>query len=173
MINKQLEHDEYFRQQDKFPICLLLDDFEDPLNVGSFFRLSDALGVEKIYLTGKTPVPPHRKISRTSRSTEKYVDYVYFDKVEEVMSSLKKQNYTIIALEITSNSIDLRNLDYLKFEKICLVAGSENQGIKTFILNSADHTIHIPMLGNNSSMNVATAGAIALFEIISTLSNSF
>ena len=136
------------------------------MNVGSIFRLSDALGVEKIFLTGKTPIPPNRKISKTSMSTEKYVNYEYVRNANKVLSKLKQDGFTIIELEITLSSIDLRKVDYSKFEKICIVVGSENKGIKKSILNLSDYTVHIPMLGVNSSMNVAASCAIALFEII-------
>ena len=144
--NRQLEHHEHVQALKQFPICILIDDFDVPMNVGSIFRLSDALGVEKLYLTGKTPAPPNRKITKTSRSTEKHVRYEYAKDADAVVNSLTGQGYTIIALEITPNSVDLDTVDYSRLGKICLIVGSEDKGIKASLLNSAHYTVHVPML---------------------------
>ncbi|NOZ54171.1 MAG: RNA methyltransferase [Gammaproteobacteria bacterium] len=163
--NQQLLHESHTNSNLKFPLCLLLDDFENPLNVGSIFRISDALGVTELYLCGSTPVPPNKKITKTSRSTEKSMTYHYVKSAEQTLTQLKADHYTIIALEITTQSLDLVTLKYSNYEKICLIAGSEKQGIKPSLLRLSNNSIHIPMLGINSSMNVATACAIAVFEI--------
>jgi len=136
------------------------------MNVGSLFRIADALGIEKIYLSGTSMVPPNRKIKKTSRSTEKYVSYAYEKNPVRIIDSLKASGYTIVSLEITSVSIDIKNLAISKNEKICLVLGSENTGVNQTLLDLSDITFHIPMLGENSSMNVAMACSIAAFEII-------
>jgi len=163
--NQQLQHREHQRLPMKFPLVVLLDDFTVPMNVGSIFRLCDALGVEKLFLTGTTPVPPNRKIAKTSRSTHEYVSYEYHANPLDVVTSLKHSGYTILGLESTTTSVDLRALNYAALNPICLVVGSEVCGVKRALLDCCDYTVHIPMLGNNSSLNVATACAIALFEI--------
>ncbi|NJN45322.1 MAG: RNA methyltransferase [Candidatus Competibacteraceae bacterium] len=81
------------------------------------------------------------------------------------MTKLKQTGYTIISLEITSNSIDIEKFSLSKDEKMCLILGSENQGVCERLLDASDAVIHIPMLGVNSSMNVATACSIAAYEI--------
>jgi len=167
--NKQLTHSAHTQSGTRFPVCLLMNDIESPLNVGSLFRISDALGVQEVYLCGNTPTPPNRKISKTSRSTDTFIPYRYSQSAEQVLTELRANNYTIIALEITTTSVDLVSLDYSSFEKICLIIGSENEGIKPTLLKNANYSVHIPMLGNNSSMNVATACAIAVFEITKQL----
>lgn len=165
MTNQQLDHNDHTAKNIKFPLSIIANNLEVPTNVGSLFRLCDALGVERLYLTGNTIVPPNRKIAKTSRSTEKYVDYICEDSAETVINSLKDEGYTIISLEITADSVDLRSLDYTAFDKICLVIGSENKGVSETLLNLSDYCIHIPMLGQNSSMNVVTATGIAIYEI--------
>ena len=172
MHNKQLSHSHHQPQGTKYPLCLLLNDFESPANVGSIFRLADAFGIEKIYLTGSTSVPPNRKMMRTSRATEKFVPYEYKYGGSIVVSELKAHGYKIISLEITSSSTDIRQLDLSKQEKVCLILGSENEGINPQLLALSDETIHIPMLGENSSINVAAACAIAVFEITNQVSDS-
>ena len=135
------------------------------MNVGSVFRLCDALGVEKLYLTGASPLPSNRKVAKTSRSTEQVVDHEYRADAVSVVHELKRSGYTIVGLEITSHSVDLRTVDYSRMEKICLIVGAETTGIKQTLLDSCDLAVHIAMRGMNSSMNVATACAIALYEI--------
>lgn len=170
--NRQLEHSDHVKYQ-KSPIakeralCLLAHNITVPMNVGSLFRIGDALGVEKIYLSGNTPEPPNNKIRKTSRSTEKYVPYESIDSSLELIEKLKKNDYTIIALEITSDSIPLQQLRLKAEQKVCLILGSENTGVSKELLDLADITTHIPMLGKNSSMNVATACGIAVYNISS------
>jgi tRNA G18 (ribose-2'-O)-methylase SpoU len=167
MKNIQLNHQQHQPKSIKHPICLLLNDFESPANVGSIFRIADAFGIEKLYLTGTTPVPPNRKMMRTSRATEKFVPYEYKESGVAVVNELKLQGYKIISLEITSSSQDIRQLKTSSRDKVCLILGSENEGVNPQLLALSDETVHIPMLGENSSINVAMAGAIAIFEIIS------
>ncbi|NOQ94280.1 MAG: TrmH family RNA methyltransferase [Methylophaga sp.] len=167
MKNTQLNHQQHQPKLIRNPVCLLLNDFESPANVGSIFRIADAFGIEKIYLTGITPVPPNRKMMRTSRATEKFVSYQYSERAVETINDLKSQDYKIISLEITSSSRDIRTLSLSSEDKVCLILGAENEGVNSQLLALSDETIHIPMLGENSSINVAVAGAIAVFEIIS------
>ena len=169
MDNKQLEHNEYQREIKQFPLCLLAHDMEVPMNVGSLFRIADAFGVEKIYLTGNSPVPPNRKIRKTSRATENAVAYESKQDVYEVINELKQKGYLIVSLEITSNSTDINVFCKNKMDKVCLIVGSENKGVDADLLSVSDHVVHIPMFGQNSSMNVATASSVAVFEIIKTL----
>jgi len=165
MNNKQLDHTHHQTRETKYPVCFLAHDIDLPGNVGSLFRVADALGVEKIYLSGTSPVPPNAKIKRTSRSTEKHVPFSFEENPLERIKQLKSSGYTIISLEITSSSIDINDLIVSKNEKVCLILGSENAGICQDLLNTSDNTVHIPMSGHNSSMNVVTACSIATFQI--------
>jgi len=166
MENIQLNHTHHKPSGVKYPVCLLVHDFDVPMNIGSLFRIADAFGLEKIYLTGSSLVPPNNKIKKTSRSTEKYVAYSYENDPVHVIEKLKSEGYTIISLEITSTSIDITELKISHNENICLVVGAESKGVSQELLDASDKTVHIPMLGINSSMNVATACAVATFEII-------
>ena len=154
----------------KFPVCFLAHDFSVPMNIGSLFRIADALGVERIYLTGSSPIPPSRKIRKTSRSTEKVVPFTSEAHPADIIHSLKSEGYTIISLEMTSDSIDILDLSICREDKVCLVLGSEKSGVSPELLNLSDLAVHIRMLGQNSSMNVANACSIATFEIIKRLS---
>lgn len=164
-MDKQLSHNETRQLGIKFPITVLMHNFQVPMNVGSLFRLADALGVEKIILSGDTPIPPNKKINKTARATVKAVDYEVIENVVEKVNLLKKSGYKIVCLEITRLSKDIREFKMQANDKICLIIGAESKGINEELLNLSDEVIHIPMLGQNSSMNVATASAIALYEI--------
>lgn len=165
MKNVQLDHSDHKATNVKSPICFLAHDIDVPMNIGSFFRIADALGVEKIYLTGDSVVPPNSKIKKTSRSAEKYVSYEYEESPLVVINKLKAIGYRIISLEITSSSINITDISISNNEKVCLILGSESSGVSQELLDASDTTVHIPMLGNNSSMNVANACSIATYEL--------
>ena len=171
--NIQLTHDDHENPNIRYPLRLLLDDMNHPLNVGSLFRLSDALGIEKLYLCGDTPAPPNSKINKTARSTEKHVPFESHEKAAKLVRQLKKQNTYIIALEITSSSVDISSPEFIEIfqqkkefaDSYCLLLGTENTGVSQQLLELADLSIHIRMCGNNSSMNVVSAASIACYEI--------
>ncbi len=166
MTNSQLEHEDHSTKPHTSHLSLLLHDMELASNIGSIFRISDALGIDHIYLTGDTSTPPNRKITKSSRSTEKYVPYSYEQDPIELLTSLKKQGWLIVSLEISSASVDLRDFTPPQNREICLIIGTENNGIHQKLLDLSDHTVHIPMKGYNSSMNVSNACAIAAYDII-------
>lgn len=167
--NQQLNHSETNSETSVFPLCIVANNIEIAGNVGSLFRVADALGIEKLYLTGSTQTPPKYKIRKAARSTENHIPYVYEESPTQVIEHLKQQGYTIIALEITARSKNIREFKLTKKEKTCLIIGSENLGISEELLVLADHHIHIPMYGKNSSMNVITSCAIAVHELIQHL----
>lgn len=169
MNNIQLDHNYHQAKNRTFPICFLAHNIDSPMNIGSLFRIADALGVERIYLSGTSATPPNSKIRKTSRSTEKYVNFVYENDPIVIVNDLKSEGYIIVSLEITSSSIDISEISLSGNEKICLVVGSEKAGICEELLEASDHTTHIPMMGQNSSMNVASACSIATYEIIKSV----
>lgn len=171
MKNIQLDHSQHQATDKKYPICFLAHDIDVPMNIGSMFRIADALGVESIYLSGTSPVPPNSRIRKTSRATEKVVPFTYKKDPVEIIKSLKSNGYKIVSLEITSASIDILGMSIPERAKVCLILGSENTGVNQELLDLSDLTVHIKMLGQNSSINVATACSIATFEIIRITGN--
>ena len=165
MENIQLNHSAHKMSAEKHSLSLLVHDVTVPMNIGSIFRIADALGVEKIYLTGQSPIPPNSKINKTSRSTEKHVPFVYEKDPVSVLHTLKNSGYKIASLEITTASIAIEKFDVQPNDKICLILGSENSGVSQQLLDESDSCVHISMLGKNSSMNVATACAITVYEL--------
>ena len=150
-------------------MVLVLDNFQVPANVGSIFRLADALGVDKLYLTGSTPVPPNRNIKKTSRSTEKFVSFEYVSDPLVAIAKLKQLSYQIVALEITDSSQPLAEVEFGQTEKIAVILGAESSGVSQALLDVSDYHVHIPMQGQNSSMNVAVACGIAVYQLIQAM----
>ena len=167
--NQQLSHAESSSKDTTFPLSILANNIEIAGNIGSLFRVADALGVEKLYLTGTTQTPPKYKIRKAARSADNHIPYVYKESALETIELLKANGYTIIALEITASSENIRDFTLTKKEKICLIIGSENLGISADLLALSDHHVHISMYGKNSSMNVITSCAIAVHELIQHL----
>lgn len=171
--NTQLTHADYKSSNKKFPLCIIANDISSPLNIGSLFRLCDALGIERLYLCGDSTIPPNTKLSKTSRSTETVVNYEYHEDAEKLVSTLKATGALIIALEITSASIAINSVEFKNSinnnKGTCLILGSENSGVSNELLALSDITTHIPMFGKNSSMNVVSAASIACFEISKNL----
>ncbi len=167
--NIQLTHTDHKPSAKKFPLSIIANDIASPLNVGSLFRLCDALGLTKLYLCGDSAAPPNAKINKTSRSTEKYVDYEAGLDAKKLTAKLKASGSLIISLEMTSASLAINSEEFVKAinnkKPVCLILGSENSGVSEDLLLLSDITVHIPMYGNNSSMNVISAASIACFEI--------
>jgi len=162
--NPQLDHSSH-RGAGPLPLRLLAHDMDDALNVGALFRIADALGVAHVHLSGTSPVPPDAKIRKTSRSAERHVAWSYEADPLATVAALKAQGWRIVSLELSTQSVDLRDLGVATDDRICQVVGAENTGVCQALLDLSDATVHIPMRGHNSSMNVANACAIATYEI--------
>ncbi|MBP8017190.1 RNA methyltransferase [Candidatus Gracilibacteria bacterium] len=145
---------------------LLLDNIRSLLNVGAIFRTCDGAGFDKIILTGFTPTPPRKDISKTAIGAENTVDWEYYEDPIEIITKLKNDGFKIITLEQTKNSIDLRNLKSEKNDNICLVVGNEISGVRKDIIDKSDIIVEIPMFGKKQSLNVATATGILLYRFI-------
>lgn len=149
------------------PLVLVLDNVLDTYNIGSFFRLADALGVEKLYLCGPVVTPPNLKIHRASIGTWKWVPWEQYNEVGECLQKLKADGYHIVACEQAKNSVNYQQAKY-KFP-LAIVAGSEMKGVGESTLKICDQIIEIPMYGVNISLNVLVATALISFEAVSQI----
>lgn len=156
-----------FRKQ-KFPIILVCDNVTNAPNIGSLFRIADALGIEKLILCGEH-IPLGRKMAKTSRATEKVVNYEIAESASKIVEGLKNENHQIISLEITTKSKPIHTFNFSNKKPIALIIGDENFGVSDAILKISDAIIHIDMFGQNSSMNVVQATNIALYEMTKQL----
>jgi len=164
----QLNHYNSNFTKQNFPITLVCDNVTNAPNIGSLFRIADAFSIEKIIFCG-VHIPIGKKMTKTSRATEKVVSFEVNESISEVVSALKKQDYKIISLEITNNSLPIQTFSFSNEKPIALIVGDENFGVSKEVLTLSDAIIHIDMFGQNSSMNVVQATNIALYEITKQL----
>ena len=163
---EQLSHDNHETSITQRSIRIFAEQLTSPYNVGSLFRLADALGISKVYFGGETPLPPNRKINKTSRSTDRIIPFEHVQDASLLFTELKEQNYQLIALELCDESIPLNDIKLKKNRPICLILGDEKTGVSQLSLDAANQVVHIPMHGKNSSMNVIQACAIAAYTIL-------
>lgn len=148
---------------DKF--VLILDNIRSRYNVGSIFRTADGAGVDKIYLGGITPAPPHPKIDKVALGAEKTIAFESIRTTWRILKKLKEQGYNIVALEQTNKS-----KLYFKYRPklpLALVLGNEVKGLSKKILEYCDDFLEIPMKGKKESLNVSVACGIVAYEISS------
>ena len=147
------------------PISLLLDRMTDPRNIGGIFRLADAARIKHIYFYKCEDLEITSKIKRISRSTTQVVPYSHLDSLEAVEALKSTQD--LIALEYTSQSIPYT--DFTPQERTILVIGNEQRGVSEELLELTGQSIHLPMLGMNTSMNVMCATGIAVYGLLMKL----
>ena len=164
----QLTHYNSSFKKQNHCITVICDNVTNAPNIGSLFRIADAFGIEQLIFCG-SDIPLGKRMTKTSRSTEKYVNHSVVEDIEEQIKILKANRFFLIALEITENSQPLSEFKLQTNKPIALILGDENFGISDAILNQTDAIIHINMYGNNSSMNVVQATGIALYEITKQL----
>ena len=151
----------------RLPIVLVLDNILDTYNIGSFFRLADAISAVHVYLCGPVVTPPNIKIHRSSVGTWKWVPWTHYQDSYQCVSDLKKQGYQIVSCELGKNSIPYNKAKYTP--PLALVAGSESTGVSNHILKISDITVEIPMLGINKSLNTLIATSIIAYQAISQI----
>lgn len=149
---------------------LILHDIRSVENVGAMFRTADAAGVNKIYLTGYTPVPLDRfgrkrkDLAKSALGAEEFVAWEQEKSIATLLNKLKKEKYQIIAIEQAQNSIDYKKVK-LKQKNIFIV-GTEVTGIPKDVLKKCDIIAEIPMRGKKESLNVSVALGVVLFQVL-------
>ena len=164
----RLTVDEY-KTATKTPLVVVLDNIRSCNNIGSFFRTSDALLVEKIYLCGITATPPNKEIHKTALDAEKSVKWIYFEKTEDAVHELKSQGFKVYAVEQVENSILLHEFNPKKEQKIAVIFGNEVKGVQQKVVNLCDGSIEIPQFGTKHSFNVSVSAGIVLWDLFQKL----
>ncbi|MBU0546440.1 RNA methyltransferase [Patescibacteria group bacterium] len=142
---------------------LILPNIRSAHNVGAMFRTADGAGVDKIFLTGYTPRPPHPHLDKVSLGAEMWMDWQYSAQAGRLLKQLKEKGYNIVALEQTEKSICI--FDWKPKFSLALIVGNEKTGVTKSMLKYCDEAVHIPMLGKKKSLNVSVAGGIAMFHV--------
>jgi 23S rRNA (guanosine2251-2'-O)-methyltransferase len=155
-----------FKQAEKNKIIVLLDNIRSAYNVGSIFRTADAFLIEAIFVCGYTPPPTHRSVHKTALGAVDTVDWMQFEKIEDAIHQLKKNNYAVYAIEQAEQSIKLDKFQSPLNKKIAVVFGNEVTGVQDSVMQLCDGCIEIPQHGMKHSLNVSVAAGIVLWKLV-------
>ena len=155
-----------FKQSDKTPVIVVLENIRSAYNVGSVFRTSDAFLAEAIYIIGYTSQPPHKEIKKTALGAEESVRWKHFDTSAGAITDLKEKGYNVYAVEQVEGSFKLNTIGFDADEKIAVIFGNEKAGVEQSTISLCDGCIEIPQLGIKHSLNIATAAGVVLWELV-------
>lgn len=147
-------------------IYIVLDNVLDTYNIGSIFRLADAVAVKKIYLCGGTEIPPNHRIKKASINTTEWVEWEY---AETALQAVRNLQFSITNLQTIAVEQSKKSVPYDKFNynlPICLIVGHESDGVSKEVLEISDAIVELPMFGVNISLNVMVSLGIVLYEVI-------
>ena len=147
-------------------IYIILDDVLDTYNIGSIFRLADAVAAKKVYLCGRTETPPNSRIKKASINTWQWIPWEKQESAAHAITELKKQipEIQVVAVEQDAKSVPFESFDYEL--PIALVVGNETDGCSKETLELCDSIVELPMFGINTSLNVMVTLGIVLYKVI-------
>jgi tRNA G18 (ribose-2'-O)-methylase SpoU len=160
---------EDFKNSEKTPLILVLDDIRSLHNIGSVFRTADAFLIEKIYLCGITAIPPNKEIHKTALGATETVQWEYSPNVLDVINKLKLENVTTLAIEQVESAIFLQDFKVEKNNKYALVFGNEVHGVSQDAVALCDGCIEIPQLGTKHSLNISVSAGIVVWDLFSKM----
>lgn len=160
---------EEFKNAAKTPLVVVLDDVRSMHNVGAVFRTADAFLVEKIFLCGITPKPPHREIHKSALGATESVEWQFYENISEALLDLKTLRYEIIGIEQTTASRAVTDFKICKDKKYALVLGNEVEGLSQRAMKHCDAFLEIPQLGTKHSLNVSVCAGIIMWEFFRIL----
>lgn len=178
MENRKLRNSELerktlseFKEAEKTPVIVILDNVRSLNNIGSIFRTADAFLIEKIYLCGITATPPHKDIQKTALGATDTVDWEYSENVLEVVEDLQKQGVLVYSVEQAENATMLNDFHPEKGRKYALVFGNEVKGVQQKVVSAGDGVLEIPQLGSKHSLNISVSAGVVLWDVFSKISD--
>ena len=157
-----------FKQAEKLPLIVVLDDVRSMHNVGSVFRTGDAFRIEAVYLCGITSTPPMAEIHKTALGAEDSVNWKYFPTAMEALDSLKADGYEVYAVEQAHGSTMLQDFKPETDRKYAVILGNEVKGVHQEVVDACDGCLEIPQFGTKHSMNVSVTGGIVIWHFAKT-----
>ncbi|MBQ2025135.1 MAG: RNA methyltransferase [Paludibacteraceae bacterium] len=158
-----------FKQSQKIPLVMVLDNVRSLHNVGSVFRTADAFRVEHICLCGITATPPNAEIHKTALGAENSVEWTFFEDTMDAVNHLKEQGYILFAVEQAQNSISLPNLQLDPTKRYALIVGNEVKGVQQQVVDACHGCIEIPQFGTKHSLNVSVASGLVMWDAFKQL----
>jgi 23S rRNA (guanosine2251-2'-O)-methyltransferase len=154
-----------FKEAEKAPLAIILDDVRSLNNIGSVFRTADAFRASIIYLCGITATPPHRDIHKTALGATEAVAWKYLEKAEEAVMELQQLGFRVYAIEQADESVLLQDFLPAPGEKVALVFGNEVRGVSERVVEIADGCIEIPQYGTKHSLNISVSAGVVVWDI--------
>jgi tRNA (guanosine-2'-O-)-methyltransferase len=144
-------------------LALMLEDVQNPFNVGAIVRTAAAMGIDHLWLVGATAPLSHPKVQKTALGTQRYLTWTAIDDIEAAMAAARDDGYLVVGLELAEGARPLAELDLPR--DVAVVLGHEDRGLSKLALGRCDSLGYIPQLGKIASLNVATAASIAMYEL--------
>ena len=160
---------EEYKNSDKLPVTVVLDNIRSLYNVGSVFRTSDAFRIERIILCGVTGCPPNTEIHKTALGAEESVEWIYFKDTLDAVKQLKDDGYFIYSVEQVEHSTKLQKLNLDNFHRYAVIFGNEVKGVQQCVVDASDGCIEIPQFGTKHSLNVSVTAGIIIWEFTKLL----
>ena len=158
-----------FKQADKLPLIVVLDDVRSMHNVGSVFRTGDAFRIEAVYLCGITSTPPMAEIHKTALGAEDSVRWKYFPTALEALEALKTEGYEVYSIEQAHGSTKLQEFTPIYNMRYAIIFGNEVKGVHQEVVDASDGCLEIPQFGTKHSMNVSVTAGIVIWHFAKNL----
>lgn len=160
---------EEFKQSQKTPLIVVLDNVRSLNNIGSVFRTSDAFLIKKIYLCGITATPPHKDIHKTALGSTETVEWEYVENIMDLVGHLKSENIKVISIEQAENATMLNQFIPETNTTYALVFGNEVKGVSQKVVSASDQVLEIPQFGTKHSLNISVSVGVILWDLFSKL----
>jgi tRNA G18 (ribose-2'-O)-methylase SpoU len=158
-----------FKEADKTPIIIILDNIRSLNNIGSVFRTADAFLIEKIYLCGITAKPPHKDIQKTALGATDSVAWEYAKDTLTLVNKLQSEGVFVASIEQAELSVDLQDFSLQAAQKYALVFGNEVKGVQQEVVSESDVVIEIPQYGTKHSLNISVSAGVVIWDFFSKL----
>lgn len=154
-----------FKQSEKLPLIIVLDNIRSLHNVGSVLRTADAFRLKAVYMCGITATPPSPEIHKTALGAEDSVTWRYYEDTLQAVTELKAEGYTVLAVEQVEGSLKLGEFSFTPGQCYALVMGNEVKGVQQAVVDACDQALEIPQYGTKHSMNVSVTAGIVMWEV--------
>ncbi len=158
-----------FKESEKTPIIIILDNIRSLNNIGSVFRTADSFRIEKIYLCGFTAQPPHRDIHKTALGATDSVDWEYVENAPDLIQKLSNEGVQVYAVEQTENSTPLNKFFPNSQNATAIVMGNEVDGVQQEVIDKCSGVIEIPQIGTKHSLNISVCAGVVVWDLFSKL----
>ncbi|MFT4699017.1 MAG: 23S rRNA (guanosine2251-2'-O)-methyltransferase [Flavobacteriaceae bacterium] len=154
-----------FKEANKTPLIIVLDNIRSLNNIGSVFRTADSFLIQKIYLCGITATPPHRDINKTALGATDSVSWEYVENTIDLVNKLKEEQVKILSIEQAEQSISLNKFTPSTNETYAIIFGNEVKGVSQEVVSKSDEVIEIPQFGTKHSLNISVSAGVVIWDL--------